>query len=216
MSSTKNVVWGVAGRYCAGKDVLVAFLKSKGFTEIDCDRVGHQVLAKKSCKNLVVERFGSRVLDEKGEIDRRALGELVFKSGRARRDLERILHPDLVAEVKSRLSSRSSPRLTSRFSESEGPVVINAAILFRLGLHRFCDQVICVQAPLLVRLSRAMARDRLSIRQALIRILSQRRICPKFKPAGVDIYYIKNKKNLEQLQEQALAILREKGIEGHL
>ena len=199
---------GVAGRYCAGKDVLVAFLKSKGFTEIDCDRVGHQVLAKKSCKNLVVERFGSRVLDEKGEIDRRALGELIFKSGRARKDLERILHPDLVAEVKSRLSSR--------LSESEGPVVINAAILFRLGLHRFCDQVICVQAPLLVRLSRAMARDRLSIRQALIRILSQRRICPKFKPAGVDIYYIKNKKDLEQLQEQALAILREKGIEGHL
>ncbi|MBA7681014.1 Dephospho-CoA kinase [subsurface metagenome] len=212
MRSTKNVVWGVAGRYCAGKDALVAFLKSKGFTEIDCDRVGHQVLAKKSCKNLVVERFGSRVLDEKGEIDRRALGELIFKSGRARRDLERILHPDLVAEVKSRLSSR----LTSRLSESEGPVVINAAILFRLGLHRFCDQVICVQAPLLVRLSRAMARDRLSIRQALTRILSQRRICPKFNPAGVDIYYIKNEKNLEQLQEQALAILREKGIEGHL
>ena len=90
--------------------------------------------------------------------------------------------------------------------------MINAAVLFKMGLHRFCDLVICVQAPILKRLRRALARDRLSLLQVLRRIAAQKGICPKSNEYDVDIYYIENKKDLIFMEEQAFKILAEKGI----
>ncbi len=199
-SISADVIWGVAGKYCAGKNALIRFLIQKGFSVIDCDRIGHQVLKREKQKKRVLKRFGAQVLTTDGEIDRKELGKLVFRYSCARRDLEKILHPEMVKEVKSRLETLKRP------------VAINAAVLFRMGLQQFCSLVICVQAPLTVRLFRAIKRDRLSFSQALMRILSQRRICPKFNVNGVDIYSMKNNGSLIQLQEQAHELLKERGI----
>ena len=135
-----------------------------------------------------------------GKIDRRALGAIVFNNRSALKDLENIVHPEMVLSVQRRLQGKS------------GLYVINAAVLFRMGLERFCDLVICVRAPLLKQLLRAMSRDRLGPSNALRRILSQRRICPKMNANSVDIYYVGNSKSPGHLEEQAIAILREKGI----
>ncbi len=170
----------------------------QGFQAIDVDRVGHIVLEEQ--RERIVRRFGSGVLGDQGKIDRRVLGAIVFKNRRALQDLENIVHPEMVRTVQLRLQGKP------------GLYVINAAILFRMGLERFCDLVICVRAPLLKQLLRIMSRDRLGPLSALRRILSQRRICPKMNENSVDIYYVSNSKSLGRLEEQALAILREKGI----
>lgn len=191
-------VWGVAGGYCAGKDALVGMLCARGFQEINLDKLGHQVLKRKSRE--VVDRFGRGILDETGGVRRADLAAIVFRDSRARRDLERILHPEMVALAEERLATLT------------GPVVINAAILFTLHLERLCDLVICVRAPLLKRLLRARRRDGSSAFQAWRRIRSQGRICPKFNAIPVDIYTIENSANLARLEAQARALLREKGI----
>lgn len=48
---------------------------------IDCDKLGHQMYKKEGpCYEKVVDVFGVQVLDQNGEIDRKILGNLVFKN----------------------------------------------------------------------------------------------------------------------------------------
>jgi len=84
-----------------------------------------------------------------------------------------------------------------------------------MGLESLCDVVICVRAPLMQRLQRALRRDGGSLPQVMRRIRAQRGICPKLNANGVDIYYVDNDLGLDHLRTQILAILREKGQENH-
>jgi dephospho-CoA kinase len=193
-------VLGVAGSYCAGKNAVISILLEAGFHQIDVDRVGHEVLREPAVRSRVRESFGAGVLGADGEVDRRALGRLVFARRAALRRLESIVHPIMVERVRARLAGE------------DGRVAINAALLFRMGLHRLCNLALCVRAPLRARLTRARARDGLRTWQALRRLAAQRGICPKLNAPGVDIYYVDNDGGLEALRERTLAILREKGL----
>ena len=175
---TERRVVGVTGRYCAGKDTLVKALTQRGYSEINVDQVGHEVLARLG--DAVARRFGEGVRREDGTVDRRRLGEIVFADRDALRDLEDILHPAMVAKVHETVAA------------STVPVVINAAILHRMGLHRLCDLVICVTAPALQRFKRARARDGLTVPQALRRLSAQRGICPKRERDVVDTIRVGN------------------------
>ena len=186
--------------YCSGKNTLVAFLIKSGFSEIDVDRVGHLILDDSEVKVELRQRFGAEILTSRGTIDRRIVGQRVFRD---LRELESIVHPPMAGEVE---------RILQRLN---GRVVINAAVLFRMGLQRLCDVVICVRAPLIRRLRRARRRDGVTLIQMLRRIRAQRGICPKFNANGVDIYYVDNDRGLDHLHTQILKILREKGQINH-
>jgi dephospho-CoA kinase len=200
-SAGPRVVVGVAGGYCAGKNALVGVLESWGFVAVDVDAVGHQVLKEPQTRDRVIGEFGPGIEAEGGEIDRRALAARVFGNREALSLLESIVHPRMVARVEEQLR-----RCGNR-------VVINAAVLFRMGLDRLCDFVMCVQAPLLKRLSRARRRDHLGLLAALRRLASQRGICPKSNDPAVDTYYVGNSRGLEWLEGQAARILTQRGIE---
>ncbi|MBN2553578.1 MAG: dephospho-CoA kinase [Spirochaetales bacterium] len=190
---------GVTGKYCSGKNALVSFLKQRGFSEIDVDGVGHRILAVPEVKARLRLRFGAGIFEPEGAIDRAALGRRVFRDPRELRELETIVHPPMIAEVEASLKRLS------------GPVVINAAVLFRMGLQRLCQAVVCVRAPLIQRLKRARSRDGASLIRMIRRLRSQRGICPKYNENGVDIYYVDNDRGLDHLHAQILEILREKG-----
>jgi dephospho-CoA kinase len=193
-------VVGVAGGYCAGKNVVVELLRARGFLEIDVDRVGHEVLELPEARGQLLRRFGGGILGPSGAVDRQALGRRVFASRRELRGLEAIVHPLMAERVRARVQAAS------------GPVVINAAVLFRMGLDRLCDLVICVRAGLLRRLWRARRRDGSGLFRALRRIASQRGICPKSHGTGVDTYYVENNRTREALQARVLALLQRKGV----
>jgi dephospho-CoA kinase len=173
------MVVGVTGASCAGKGVAVDHLGSLGYAVIDVDKLGHEALTREAAA--VTARFGPSVLVPGGGIDRRALGRVVFADAAALSDLEAIVHPWMIAEVERRTVAAG------------GPVVIDAAILFRMGLHRLCDVVVCVRAPLPLRLARAMRRDRLAPTAALRRLLAQGPVCPKTPPPDVDILVVGNR-----------------------
>jgi dephospho-CoA kinase len=194
-------VLGVTGTYCSGKNTLVSIVRELTYSEIDVDRVGHVILNDDGVKRELRRRFGADIFSREGEVDRRILGRRVFRHSAELRALEAIVHPPMAAEVEGSLK-----RL-------EGRVVINAAVLFRMGLERLCDAVICVRAPLMQRLQRARRRDRVGLIQAIRRMRSQRGICPKLNANAVDIYYVDNDRGLDHLRTQILTILREKGQE---
>jgi len=192
------MVWGVAGKYCSGKNIVVNILKSCGFREIDVDLLGHRVLEEQ--KTRVVKHFGREILASCGEIDRRKLGRVVFTDPAELRVLEGILHPVMVERVEEQVKGAAEP------------LVINAALLCPMGLHSLCDLVICVKANPLVRYLRARKRDGLSVPVTLSRIFAQKRICSKSNGLAVDIYYIRNNHGFFRVEEEIRAILQDKGI----
>jgi dephospho-CoA kinase len=194
------VVLGLAGGYCAGKDAVAAILAEGGFRIIDVDAVGHRVLREPEARELVAARFGPGVLAPDGQVDRRKLGSRVFRDRKELAALEAIVHPRMVQRVREDLALEG------------GAVVVNAALLFRMGLERLCDAVLCVRAPWWKRLARARRRDGLSLVQGLRRIALQRGICPKLPGPGVDIHYIDNAGGGNALRERVLRLVREKGL----
>jgi len=180
-------VWGLAGKYCAGKNRAGRFLEEEGCILVDADRLGHQVLEEN--RQELVRRFGPSALDEQGRVDRRALGALAFRDPAMLKELESLVHPPVIA------------RIGEVIRENPGRiVVINAALLFSSRLHLRCSRVLWVTAPLAVRFFRGLRRDRMSPVKVFRRIWVQRKLSPQPWRKDVDIYTIPNPGNEEILR----------------
>lgn len=188
------MVIGVTGKYGAGKDAVTRILVSKGFTEINVDAIGHRALEEN--KKAVTASFGGVILDRTGMIDRRALGAIVFKNPEKRILLESLVHPrmrELVAE---------------RIDGAWGHSVINAALLFPMGLDSMIDALFIVRAPLFIRFLRANRRDRIGPAALLRRLFSQKKIIPQQARRAVDTYCIDNTGSLRRLTARVEKILQ--------
>ena len=195
------MVVGLTGRFCAGKDMVARLFAARGYRVVDVDSLGHEALAGKAAA--VAAAFGPSVLRPDGGVDRRALGRLVFVDRRALARLEAILHPVMVERVKELI--RDTP----------GDLLVNAAVLHRMGLHSLCGAVVCVTAPLFLRLCRAVRRDGITVREALARISSQGDIGAQLNDLAVDTYTVRNGGTARSLERRVERILRRmKGGEG--
>jgi dephospho-CoA kinase len=193
------MIAGVAGKYCAGKDTVVHILQSHGFMSIDVDKLGHVALQQE--QEAVVRAFGRRVLSADGGVDRKKLGAIVFANNRARKRLEAIVHPAMVAMVEDFIAEHRGER-----------IVINAALLFYMGLHRKCDLVFWVTAPLLKRMRRARSRDKLPWCSLIKRFWAQRKLTLQLYGRDVDIYTVNNSGSRDALQAGVVTILAEQGV----
>ena len=191
------MVLGLTGKCCAGKDEAGRILEEFGWNTIDVDALGHRALNNR--REEVVRRFGEVVRDEQGKIDRKRLGEIVFSDSKALSDLESIVHPEMREMVRRMLA------------ENTNKTVINAALLFPMELHGFCDAVIRVEAPFILRLVRAKRRDGHSIRKILKRFAGQRELFPKFLVRGVDTYSVRNSGSRELLRRRIEHVLKKIG-----
>ena len=193
--SCTSVVLGLAGGYCAGKDAVAAILAERGFRVIDVDGVGHRVLREPEARELVARPLRARGAGPRwGGGPPEAGPQGVPRPAGAGR-----AGGDRAPAAWSSGSARS-------WRAGRGPVVLNAALLFRMGLDRLCGAVLCVRAPWWARLARARRRDGLGLVQGLRRIASQRGICPKLPGPGVDIYYVDNAGGPDALRERVLRL----------
>lgn len=188
------MIVGIAGGYCSGKNTISEIFAEEKFQVVDVDQIGHEVLDEN--RERIIQAFGTKVLSSEGGIDRQVLGEVVFGTPKMMEQLERIVHPGMADRVRT-IVKKEKER-----------VVINAAVLFKMGLHTVCDVVICVHAPVLTRLRRSKSRDSLNVWQALQRIRSQRGICPKTNREDVDIYFVRNSGDRESLKAKVQSFLQ--------
>ncbi len=173
-------VVGLAGKYCAGKNRICAIFEEAGFRPIDVDRLGHEALEVPDVRARIADAFGSAVFLPDGKVDRKALGALVFSDPAKLSALESIVHPWMTERTRE---------LIGRYGDK---VIVNAAILHRMGLHAYCDAVVWVEAPLCERIRRGLRRDGLSLYAVLRRIWSQRALTPQPFRDTVDTYTVRN------------------------
>ena len=199
------MVIGVAGKYSAGKDRVIEALSELIDTDIiDVDALGHEALEEQ--KEELRRAFGDAVIGEDGTVDRKALGALVFDNAGRLGALESIVHP-VMREKAGRYIREKQGRGGTRRA-----VVINAALLFYMGLDRYCDSIIWVTACPCIRIRRAKQRDGLSTGEALRRFRSQRKLKHKQIGANTDIYTIRNNSSIENLRKKVAEFLRRKGM----
>lgn len=137
---------GVSGGIGSGKSTFARALADlPGVVVADADEVAREVVAPGSIGlEAVVVRFGPAVLLSSGELDRAALGALVFEDPQARADLENILHPLIAARADEILSS----------APVDGLALYDVPLLVEAGMADQFDAVIMVDAPVEDRLAR--------------------------------------------------------------
>jgi len=168
---------GLTGNIAAGKSVVARMLAELGADVIDADALVHDLQRKGTpTYDAIVAEFGPGILHADGEIDRRALGAIVFADPARLRALEAILHPAVLLESQRRIS------------EAVANVVVYEAIkLIEAGRHTLCDAIWVVTAPRDVQLARLMRDRGLSEVEARQRIDAQPPPEEKLKYATVVI-----------------------------
>ncbi|AAX17053.1 dephospho-CoA kinase [Borrelia hermsii] len=125
---------GITGRISTGKDTASKIICSRyGFHEINVDKIGHIVLQAK--QDRVVKIFGKKILNNKNEIERVKLRNIVFNDREKLEKLEAITHPAIYKEIEQII-------LKNEFDK----IIINAALLFKLNIAKFCGHIFIIKA----------------------------------------------------------------------
>ena len=166
-------VIGLTGPIASGKSTVAELLRQRGAEVIDADRVYRSLLQPGSdLWRQVVERFGPTIVRSDGEIDRAALGGIVFADLEALADLDRITHPAVVDEVRTRIARSTAPL-----------IVLEAVKLAQSGLDADVDTLWFIHADPDTRLRRLMTRSGMDEASARARIAA----APETVPEGVSV-----------------------------
>jgi dephospho-CoA kinase len=114
--------------------------------------LAHAALRHFAIRGRIVERWSKGVLDERGEIDRRRLAEIVFAQPAELKALEAITHPWIRLAIRREIA-------TAQRDPHVPLIVLDAAIMLEAGWNDVCDRLIYIDAPREVRLER-VARQR--------------------------------------------------------
>jgi dephospho-CoA kinase len=156
-------VIGLTGNIGVGKSVVRKMLEHLGAFGIDADGLSHAAMSKGApAYGPVVKAFGEWILAEDEQINRAALGGIVFSNPAALARLEQIVHP-IVGKAVDVLISRATQLV----------VVVEAIKLLESGLADGADVVWVVNAPDRVRLARLVHKRKMSEAAARQRIEAQ-------------------------------------------
>ena len=139
---------------------------------MDADEIAHAVLEFKAVKVQLVKAFGTPILNEQKQVDRKQLGEIVFGESKKLGELNQIVQP-VIRQLKS--------------FTTESVVVLDAPVLFEQGYETLVDCIMVVSTTPAEQLQRLMERDHLTREDAQKRIDAQMPIEIKQKKADVTI-----------------------------
>lgn len=186
---------GLTGNIATGKSTVARMLQELGATVIDADALVHELQRKStSTYDAIVAAFGPGILDRAGEIDRRALGAIVFADPAQLRVLESILHPAVLIESMQRINAATTP-----------VVVYEAIKLIEAGRAEMCDALWVVTARYEVQLERLKRDRRMSESEARQRVDAQPPQGEKIQRATV---VIDNSGTLQETRQQVEAAFR--------
>ena len=144
-------VIGITGPTGAGKTTALGEIEKLGGCVLDADAVYHQLLGHDPALQGELEaRFGP-LRDKAGQIDRKKLGNVVFRDPAALADLNAITHRFIGEEIDRQLSAARA--------EGRSAAAIDAIALIESGLGDRCDAVVGVIAPAELRVRRIMVRE---------------------------------------------------------
>jgi dephospho-CoA kinase len=145
-------VVALTGGIGAGKSLAAQYFSELGARVVDADQLARLAIERGSEGfDEVLLRFGEAIMRD-GDIDRKALAEIIFSDPKAKADLEGIIHPivrQLFAEVVSDLAS-------------DEILVYEIPLLVETGAASNFDLLVTVEADLEIRKERLRKRGMFS------------------------------------------------------
>ena len=186
------LVVGLTGGIGTGKSEVTRALAGLGASIIDADRVGHEAYRPhQGIWQEVVQAFGEGILQPDGEVDRKALGAIVFSQPDARAKLNGIMHPWMAKEIERQIDQMRH--------DGVEVVVLEAALLIEAGWQRLVDEVWVTTADEDEAMRRVSRRSGLTEEQVRGRMATQMPVSQKIEQADV---VIDNSGDLEDLQRR--------------
>ncbi|MEX2673492.1 MAG: dephospho-CoA kinase [Phycisphaeraceae bacterium] len=148
MKNHKPII-GLAGGIGSGKSTVARVMAQLGGLVIDADAAAREALKRPDVREQITTWWGRGMCDAEGCVDRQRLAERVFTDPAERRRLEGLLHP-LIAAERERLIAEAEDDPSVRF------VVLDAPLLFEVGLDERCDETVFVNASEGRRLERVV------------------------------------------------------------
>ena len=189
---------GLTGGIGTGKSTVSDYLKKNGCMIIDADEISRKMTAKGAPALAVIKKtFGDRYVSADGELDRKALGDLVFGDSEKLGILQNIITEKVIDETKCRLKTLSDTKY-------DGIIVLDAPLLYKCNMDDIADENWLVKSDNEVRIERVAARDNLTRDQIMARIDNQMSQREKEKRSD---YIIDNSGTLDELYKQIDSLL---------
>ena len=160
---------GLTGGIASGKSTVGHWLEARGLPLLDADRFAREALAAGSAgARAVLQRYGAAVQTAgsdpaEAQLDRSALGRIVFHDPSERLLLEQLVHPLVRQRFDEELQQRTAaPAL-----------VLMIPLLFEAGLEGLCSEIWLVDCDPATQLQRLMTRDQLNEADARARLGAQ-------------------------------------------
>lgn len=171
----RTTLIAIAGGIGSGKSVVARMLRATGRQVYDCDREARRLMNEDdTLRRQLTEAFGDSIYGSDGMLDRRRLASLIFADSDSLSLVNSLVHPAVGRDI-ARWAA----------AQSDATLWVETAILRESRLDATVHRAWLVEAPLEVRIARAMQRDGTTREQVLERIASQRCDLPYQCPTDI-------------------------------
>ncbi len=182
----------LTGSIATGKSSTCKILQENGFAIVDADKIAKRLIDANIIKNL----FGSNYIKD-DQIDRIALGNLIFNDAKKRKILNDYIHPLIREEIAKEVSE---------LTKEDKKYIADIPLYFESGRYE-ADLAVLVYCPRDEQIQRLMQRNNLTKEEAVKRVESQVDIEEKRKKADYVIDNSSDKKNLEKESKKLIKYL---------
>jgi len=183
------LILGITGTFGSGKSFVTGIFKRLGVATIDADAIVHTLLKSKDGSLTL------RIKKNFGTTNRKKLAKIVFSSQKKRKQLEQIIHPEVINKVKKRISGLESSL-----------VAIELPLLFEAGVSDLVNKVLVVSAKENLISKRILFAGKFREEDVLKRIKSQISLREKERKAN---FVIDNNGTKEETKKQVEKIYQE-------
>ncbi len=180
----------LTGSIATGKSSTCNFLKREGYEIVDADKIAKEVINKGAIEAL----FGPKYI-KNGDIDREALGNLIFKDAKKREILNNYIHPLIREKVY---------KIVAKLERESKRYIVDIPLYFEGGGYD-ASIVALVYCPKDEQIKRLIQRNDLNIDEAIRRVEAQMNI--EEKREKVD-YIIDNSKGLGNLEAESKKFIK--------
>lgn len=183
----------LTGGIGSGKSTVADAFADMGIDVIDTDIIARQCVAKGSdALERIAKHFGQDILNQKDQLNRQELRDIIFNHPEQKQWLENLLHPIIREKALSQAKQAKSPYC-----------LIVIPLYFENRANYEITQVIVVDVAMDIQAKRVMERDHISHEQALNIITQQIDRETRLKNAD---HVIENNSDIKHLKQQVLEI----------
>jgi dephospho-CoA kinase len=183
----------ITGGTGCGQTTAAKYFEKFGAKVIHADKLARQVLERdREVRSLIRKELGNQYFYRNGRVNRKLLGEAVFKDERKLQILNSIIHPKLVEKLIDEIE-------IARESGKYPMIVVDAALVYETQMEHLFDAIVVISSSQKLRIERLVSRDKISKELARERIDKQISIRDKITWAD---YVIHNNRTLQELERR--------------